>query len=113
MLFGMASSSSMPPSSSNPVYGTPPNASEESFAKSLFLGAPAEGLILPFPGLSRTEADTLLPLLDATKRFGQRHVDSARIDAEARIPPEVFTELRALGVFDLIVPKDYGALGLA
>jgi acyl-CoA dehydrogenase family protein 9 len=112
MLGGMDSSSSMPPSSTFSLHNTSSTVTEESFAKSLFAGAPAEDLILPYPGPSRSDIDALLPLFDGIKKLGGKHVDSARIDADARISPEVFAELRNLGVFGLVVPRDYGGLGL-
>lgn len=35
-------------------------------------------------------------------------VDSARIDREAKIPPETLNGLKELGLFGIMVPEEYG-----
>ncbi|MBX3206289.1 MAG: acyl-CoA dehydrogenase family protein [Labilithrix sp.] len=84
---------------------------DESFAKSLFVGSPAEGLIFPYPEPSRTEIDEVNGVLDGLRRFATRHVDAARIDREEKIPLEVLAGLRELGLFGLLVPKAHGGSG--
>ncbi len=87
--------------------------SEESFAKSLFFGDIAEHLLFPWPEADRDEVDTVNTLLDALRRFCAAHVDSAKIDREERIEEEVLVGLRQLGLFGMLVPKEYGGAGFS
>ncbi|MDF2696751.1 MAG: Acyl-CoA dehydrogenase, partial [Labilithrix sp.] len=84
---------------------------DESFAKSLFVGSPAEGLIFPYPEPTRAEVDEINVILDGIRRFASKQIDAARIDREENIPLEVFAGLRELGIFGLTVPKPYGGSG--
>lgn len=86
-------------------------ASDESFVKSLFAGAPAESLIFPFPEASRAEVDEVNGVLESVRRFGAKNVDSAKIDRDGTIAPDVIAGLRDLGVFGLAVPKAHGGAG--
>jgi acyl-CoA dehydrogenase family protein 9 len=79
--------------------------------KSLFAGAPAEGLIFPYPEPSRSEVDEVNVVLDGIRRLSARHVDPARIDRDEAIPPELLAGLRELGIFGLAVPKAHGGAG--
>ncbi|MBX3223223.1 MAG: acyl-CoA dehydrogenase family protein, partial [Labilithrix sp.] len=102
----------LPPSSPGSVpMPTASATGDESFAKSLFVGSPAEGLIFPYPEPSRTEIDEVNGVLDGLRRFATRHVDAARIDREEKIPLEVLAGLRELGLFGLLVPKAHGGSG--
>uniref|UniRef100_A0A8C6TRF7 Acyl-CoA dehydrogenase family, member 9 n=1 Tax=Neogobius melanostomus TaxID=47308 RepID=A0A8C6TRF7_9GOBI len=40
-------------------------------------------------------------------------VDSAKIDREAKIPPETLSGLKELGLFGMQIPEEYGGLGLS
>ena len=61
------------------------------------------------------ERDTLDQLLDAVRRF----VDERLIPLEAKvaeddaIPADALAEMRALGLFGLSIPEEYGGLGLS
>lgn len=37
-------------------------------------------------------------------------VDSAKIDQEAKIPPETLNGLKELGLFGIMVPEEYGKM---
>lgn len=115
MLRGMAPPPTIPPSSgSSPLASVPPPAGsgigDESFAKSLFVGSPGEGLIFPYPEPSRAEIDDINGFLDGIRRLA-RQVDPTRIDREEAIPADVLAGLRELGLFGLAVPKAYGGAG--
>jgi acyl-CoA dehydrogenase len=57
-------------------------------------------------------ADAALRLvLDQVRRFG-RTLDSATMDREATIPPEVLSQAAHLGLFGLTIPEGHGGLGL-
>ncbi|MGF7473823.1 acyl-CoA dehydrogenase family protein, partial [Salmonella enterica subsp. enterica serovar Minnesota] len=53
-------------------------------------------------------------LLDTLRRFvAERLVlNEARVAAEDRVPPELVAEMRALGLFGLAIPEEFGGLGL-
>jgi acyl-CoA dehydrogenase len=61
------------------------------------------------------EKETLAQLLDAVRRF----VDERLIPLEAKvaeddaIPADALAEMRALGLFGLSIPEEYGGLGLS
>lgn len=81
--------------------------------KSLFQGAIAEQLIYPYPCLDADERENVRMMVDSVRRFVDTHVDSARFDAEAKVPSEVITEMKNLGLFGMVVPPDYGGIGLS
>ncbi len=99
----------IPPSSPAP---TASGTGDESYTKSLFSGAPAEGLIFPYPEPTRTEVDQVHGILEGVRRFAAKNVDAGQIDRDEAIPREVLGGLRDLGLFGLIVPKTYGGAGL-
>ena len=86
---------------------------DESFAKALYFGEVAESLLFPFPKPDDAESDLVHATIDSVRRFCQKHVDSARIDREEQIPPEVMRGLAELGLMGLLVPKAYGGAGLS
>ncbi len=85
---------------------------EESFMKNLFGGVVAEGVIFPYPEASRGESDELHAILEGFRRFAAKNVDSALLDREEKIAPELLTGLKSLGLFGLHVPKAHGGAGL-
>ena len=84
---------------------------DESFAKSLFVGSPAEGLIFPYPEPTRAEVDEVNGILDGIRRFASKQIDAKRIDRDESIPLEVLAGLRELGLFGLALPKAHGGSG--
>jgi acyl-CoA dehydrogenase family protein 9 len=86
---------------------------DESFAKALYFGEVAESLLFPFPKPDDIESDVVHATIDSVRRFCQKHVDSARIDREEVIPPEVMKGLADLGLMGLLVPTAYGGAGLS
>ncbi len=85
---------------------------EESFMKSLFHGVIAEELVFPFHESSAEDRDTINLMLDQVKRFFEG-VDSAKIDRESHIPPEIIDGLKKLGLFGMLIPQEHGGLGLS
>lgn len=80
-----------------------------SFLRELFLGSLRVDWVAPWPEHPETEA--FVAFRDRLERFLVERVDSARIDAEGRIPPEVIAGLAELGAFGLEIPEAYGGLG--
>ena len=60
------------------------------------------------------DAETFAALLYTLRRFVAERLRplEERVAEEDRIPPEVVAEMRALGLFGLSIPEEYGGLGL-
>jgi acyl-CoA dehydrogenase family protein 9 len=86
---------------------------EQSFMKSLFHGVIAEELITPWPEARPDERETVHALLDRFRRFAAAKIDGAEIDRAERIPEEVLAGAKELGLFGLLIPQEYGGLGLS
>lgn len=81
--------------------------------KSLFYGVIPEEMIFPYPELAREERENISMILDSVREFCARNVDSARIDREAQLPPEVLEGMKHLGLFGMSIPQEYGGAGLS
>jgi acyl-CoA dehydrogenase family protein 9 len=69
-------------------------------------------VLFPLPKLSKEEAENCRLLLDSVRSiFGK--VDSAKLDEESKIPPELLKELKEMGFFGMNIPEAYGGLGLS
>jgi acyl-CoA dehydrogenase family protein 9 len=86
---------------------------EQSLMKSLFFGAIDEGLVFPWPEAPGPEVDRLHTLLDGARRLFEVRVDSAEIDRQQQVPPDVLAGLRELGFFGLAIPQSHGGAGLS
>lgn len=83
-------------------------------AKGLFLGELREDLIFPFPKIAEAERETLQMVVDSIDRFMQDRLDDYRAyDVKGEQPQEYLDELKALGLFSLIIPTEYEGLGLS
>ncbi|MCA9583150.1 MAG: acyl-CoA dehydrogenase family protein, partial [Myxococcales bacterium] len=87
--------------------------SEQSFMKALFHGVIGEELIFPYPEMHRDERENLELMLDAIRKFSAAEVNSAKIDEEHAIPPEVLEGMKGMGLFGLSIPEEFGGLGLS
>ena len=86
---------------------------EDSYVKPLFLGVIAEEMAFPFPHMSAAERSQVHALVDVVGRFLRTDVDGAIIDESNDVPASVLTGLRELGLFGLIVPAEYGGMGMS
>lgn len=86
---------------------------DRSFMKSLFQGAIAEQLIYPYPTLDSDQRENVKMMVESVRRFAEVHVDSAKFDAEQRIDDAVLSEMKRLGLFGMVVPPEYGGIGLS
>ena len=84
-----------------------------SFVKELFEGRLRLDLIHPFPEPTPEDVAKAAPFLARLERFLAEKVDSDRIDREAKVPPELVEELKAMGAFGIKIPEEYGGLGLS
>src|SRR5271155_3411906 len=85
-----------------------------SVAKSLAAGHILEEQLFPYPELRDKDQEVLRMMVDAIDQFlGPRQNDFKRWDREAQQPAEFIQGLRDLGLFGLIIPEEYGGLGLS
>lgn len=84
-----------------------------AYAKDLFLGQINKNEVFPYPEISNDEVEEVNQLVAPVEKFFSEEVDSARIDREARIPPETLNGLKELGLFGMQIPEEYGGLGLS
>src|SRR5207253_5644428 len=81
--------------------------------KSLFAGRIPEDTVFPYPEVGASERETVSAFLDSLRGFAKGHVDSARIERERRIAPEVIRGLAELGAFGMTIPEEYGGYGFS
>ena len=61
------------------------------------------------------DAETRLQLIETVRRFVREKCIpiEAKVAEEDRVPDEIVAEMRALGLFGLSIPEEYGGLGLS
>jgi alkylation response protein AidB-like acyl-CoA dehydrogenase len=64
-------------------------------------------------GRDAEEVETIEMIEDAVRRFGERHIDDAQIDAQADIPSDLLAKMAEMGLFGLTIAKEYGGAGLS
>ena len=85
-----------------------------SFMRSLCMGRIAEDLITPFPKMKDTEKETLTGVFDSIHSLLKgRDAEFRKWDRAGELPPEFLKEMRELGLFSLVVPEEFGGLGLS
>ncbi len=81
--------------------------------KSLFGGSIPEDTVFPFPEVDPSEKETVAAFLDSFRGFARDHIDSAKIEREHTIAPEVIRGLADLGAFGMTIPEAYGGYGFS
>src|SRR5438270_1142199 len=84
---------------------------QASFGKALFFGEILEDQLFPYPEMEREEKETVRSLVDAVSRY-LATVDGAKLDRAGEMPADLLQNMRDLGLFGLIVPQEYGGIGL-
>ncbi|XP_060925566.1 complex I assembly factor ACAD9, mitochondrial [Limanda limanda] len=84
-----------------------------AYAKDLFLGQVNKSEVFPYPEIGNEELEELKQFVAPVERFFSEQVDSAKIDHEAKIPQETLDGLKELGLFGIMIPEEYGGLGLS
>lgn len=85
-----------------------------SVAKNLMAGRILEDRLFPYPSLREKDREVLGMMVDAIDQFlGPKHQDFKSWDLAAEQPAEFIQGLRDLGLFGLIVPEEYGGIGLS
>lgn len=86
---------------------------EKSFMRSLCLGYIEEDLIIPFPKMKSEDAEILRGVVDALGSAYKDRDHEARLwDRAGELPPEILEEMKALGLFSLIIPEKFGGMGM-
>jgi acyl-CoA dehydrogenase family member 9 len=85
-----------------------------SVAKNLAAGRILGEQLFPYPRMREKDQEVLRMMIDAIDQFlSPKHQDFKRWDREARQPAELIQSLRDLGLFGLIIPEEFGGLGLS
>ena len=85
---------------------------QASFGKSLFFGDILEDQLFPYPQMDAESRETVHELVAATGKY-MSGIDTTRLDRTAEMPAELLQSLRDLGLFGLIVPQEFGGIGLS
>jgi acyl-CoA dehydrogenase family member 9 len=87
---------------------------DQSVAKALLMGDILEENLFPYPDMGERDREVLGMIVESLDRFLEgREEDFARWDVEAHQPEEFVQSLRELGLFGLIIPEEFGGLGLS
>ena len=81
--------------------------------KSLFAGEIPEDTVFPYPEIDDAERETVAAFLDSFRSFARDRVDSALIEREHGIRPEVIRGLAELGAFGMTIPEAFGGYGFS
>ncbi len=91
----------------------PPTTRLAPVVKSLFAGEIPEDTVFPFPEIEASERETVSAFLDSFRGFAKDHIDSAKIEREHCVAPELIRGLADLGVFGMSIPEEYGGYGFS
>src|SRR5512138_2706380 len=84
-----------------------------SFMRSLCLGEIEEEIIVPFPDPTVPEKEMLGAIVGTLKSMlGPHEKDFSEWDRAGEMPQAFIEELKAAGLFGLIVPERHGGLGM-
>uniref|UniRef100_A0A3P9MNN9 Complex I assembly factor ACAD9, mitochondrial n=1 Tax=Oryzias latipes TaxID=8090 RepID=A0A3P9MNN9_ORYLA len=112
-LLGLPAKRTLLPRHVQPRRGFKTHSRSLAYAKDLFLGQVNKAEVFPYPEISNEELEELNQFVAPVEKFFSEEVDSAMIDQEARIPAETMKGLKELGLFGIMVPEEYGGLGLS
>ncbi|MDZ4731827.1 MAG: acyl-CoA dehydrogenase family protein [Xanthomonadales bacterium] len=82
--------------------------------KALFCGHIEKSCFWPFPNIHANEAETLGMVVKSVDRFLEnREQEYQQWDKNGEQPEDFIQDLRDLGLFGLIIPEEYGGIGLS
>lgn len=85
-----------------------------SFMRSLCMGRIDEALLFPFPKMKKEEQETIRTMAQSFQQWlGPKEKDFRKWDHEGEMPKEFLDEMREFGLFSLIIPEEFGGLGLS
>ncbi len=83
-----------------------------SFVQALCMGQIEEEIVLPYPEMKQAEKETLQQVIASVNQLlGGRAKDFREWDARGEMPMAFIEELKAFGLFGLVVPEEHGGLG--
>lgn len=85
---------------------------KNGFLRNLFLGDVLEEKIFPYPRMTADEQDVLEMISDSLKKFG-KEVNQDKIDKDEKVPEELMQKMKDMSLFGLIIPEEYGGVGLS
>jgi alkylation response protein AidB-like acyl-CoA dehydrogenase len=84
-----------------------------SFVQSLCMGEVEEEIIVPFPEMKKGEKEILEQVLSSVRSLlAPREKDFREWDRKGEMPAAFIEELKSFGLFGLVIPEEYGGLGL-
>ena len=84
-----------------------------SFVQELCMGVIEEESVVPFPEMKPAEKEILEQVLASVRQLlAPREKDFREWDQRGEMPPEFLEELKSFGLFGLVIPEQYGGLGL-
>jgi alkylation response protein AidB-like acyl-CoA dehydrogenase len=87
---------------------------DAGIAKGLFQGKLRDTHLFPFPTIRAEERETLTMIIESIDRFmSAKEKEYRQYDEEGVQPSEYVDELKALGLFSLIIPSEHDGLGLS
>ncbi|PSQ60236.1 MAG: acyl-CoA dehydrogenase, partial [Bacteroidetes bacterium QH_10_64_19] len=89
-----------------------PEPEDMGFIKNVFWGRVREDLLFPYPRESDEERERCDALLEELEEYLEDEHPRVKIDQEQEIPEEVIDRLFEMGVLGMIIPEEYGGLGL-
>jgi len=86
--------------------------SSDSFVQSLCMGRIEEEIIFPYPVMREAEREVLQQVLGSVDQLlGPRAREFREWDVKGELPAAFLEELRAFGLFGLVIPEAQGGLG--
>ena len=89
-----------------------PEPEDMGFMKNVFWGRFREDLVFPYPHEGDEEKEKCDALLEELEEYLENEHPRVEIDREQYIPEEVIDRLFDMGVMGMIIPEEYGGLGL-
>jgi alkylation response protein AidB-like acyl-CoA dehydrogenase len=89
-----------------------PEPEDMGFIKNAFWGRFREDLVFPYPQEGREEKEKCDALLEELEDYLENEHPRVEIDQEQYIPESVIERLFDMGVMGMIIPEEYGGLGL-
>ena len=87
---------------------------DQSVAKQLLFGNVLEENLFPYPAINERDREVLGMMVESIDKFlAGKEAEFAHWDRDARQPDEFVQSLRELGLFGLIIPEEFGGLGLS
>jgi alkylation response protein AidB-like acyl-CoA dehydrogenase len=86
---------------------------QPSFMAGLFAGEPDFDLILPYPDQAPDDRLIGAEYCARVAAFLRERVDAEQIERSGTIPREVIDGLAELGALGMVIPREYGGLGLS